>query len=264
MAVAFGLLFLVFCYFKKEQISILKKPPILGLTAGMLIAFNYFGFMKGIELTTASNAQIMIQLAPMGFVILSILALGERPNFRQSLGMLTALLGFAFFFWDQILVSVEQIGAFREGNYWIIGAAVSWSFFAYFQKLVLKTYRPQQFNLLIYGVSALCLLPTATLSELTPMQPVHWFLIAFLSLNTIIAYGAFSEALQRIPASHVSMIISVNPLVTLAIMAYLSYLQVSWIKAEPVHWRGYLGALLVVIGVITTVTSRKPLSIAKS
>ena len=220
--------------------------------------------MKGIELTSASNAQIMIQLAPMGFVLLSIFALKEKPTLVQIIGMLCALTGFAFFFWDQILVSLDRVAAFKACNVWIVTAALSLSVYALLQKILIRKYQPQQFNLLTYGLAALFLFPMANLSELFPLTWLKAGLLLFLSLNTVVAYGAFSEALKRIPSTHVSMIISLNPLLTLDIMTYLTQIQVEWIHGEPIHWRGFLGALLVVLGVITTVASRPALSPAKT
>ena len=141
-----------------------------------------------------------------------------------------------------------------------IAGAATWAGFALLQKTLLKKYAPQQFNLLIYAIAALCLLPTAHLAELSVASPWYLVLIVFLALNTVVAYGAFSEALLRAPASHVSMIIAVNPLLTLALMSYLAQMEVEWITPEPIGWRGLVGAFLVVVGVICTVASPPRLS----
>ncbi len=253
---AFALLLVAFTWKRRHWLEILRHPPWRGVLAGALIAFNYFGFMKGIELTTASNAQILIQLAPLSFAVISIILYREHPTLFQVIGMLIALTGFGFFYWDQMLVSWDRLESFQIGNLWILGAAASWAGFALLQKELTKTYKPQQFNLLIYAVAALLLLPTATFSEMQNVSFLPWVLVLFLAVNTVIAYGALSEALTRIPASHVSMIIAVNPLLTLAIMTYLTRMNVGWIHGEPVGWRGLVGALLVVVGVISTVTGR--------
>lgn len=262
MILAFAFLLPLFAWKRPQWLSILVRPPWKGLLAGVLIAGNYYGYMKGIELTTASNAQIMIQLAPMTFAALSIYLFHERPTFLQALGMLTAVAGFGFFYWDQILISWNDMSRFQEGNLWLLFAAATWAVFAVLQKVLLRNYSAQQFNLLIYGLSALLLAPTTTWSELSPAGFWDWMLISFLALNTVVAYGALSEALTRIPASHVSVVISCNPLLTLLIMAYLAWMNVQWIAAEPIYWRGYLGAVLVVTGVILTVSAPRRLSVA--
>jgi drug/metabolite transporter (DMT)-like permease len=260
MAIAFALLFAIFAWKRRDWLSILRHPPALGLLAGVLIAANYFGFMKGIELTNASNAQIMIQSAPLSFALISIFLYKEIPTRMQAFGLLLALTGFGFFYWDQILQAVDDLERFRLGNMWILMGAATWTAFALLQKKLMKTYKPQQFNILIYLVSAILIFPTADLPELARLDVLGWLLVLFLALNTVVAYGALSEALIRIPASHVSVIISVNPLLTLAIMAYLTQTDVQWIKTEPIHWRGYLGAVLVVIGVICTIAGPGRLS----
>lgn len=260
MLIAFAFLFVVFAVWKREWLAILWRPRWIALLAGVLIACNYYGFMKGIELTSASNAQVMIQVAPMTFALASMFLFREIPSLFQGVGLSIAVLGFAFFYWDQILVAVNDSERFQTGNLWLMFAAFTWVGFALIQKSLFKVYKPQQFNLLIYFVSALVLLPLNNFSELVDVGLWDFLLILFLSLNTVVAYGALSEALSLIPAPQVSVIISVNPLLTLLIMTYLTQIKVQWISAEPIHWRGALGAILVVIGVILTVAGPRRLS----
>ncbi len=264
MSIAVAILLAFAVVWRRKWFKIFMPPPWLAVLCGVLITCNYYGFMKAVELTTASNAQIMIQLAPLGFAAASIFLFREIPTRIQLVGMLTALTGFAFFFWDQILVSVDQIESFRSGNFWVLFAAVTWTGFALLQKALLKKYAPQQFNFLLYFVATVLLFPMADLSEWHDVSWLNIALVIFLGVNTVVAYGALSEALIRIPASHVSMIISLNPLLTIFIMTILTQMEVEWIKGEPIHWRGYLGALLVVTGVILTVTRPTRLSRSKT
>jgi drug/metabolite transporter (DMT)-like permease len=263
MVIAFGFLLFVFGVWRRDWLAILKRPRLSGVVAGALIACNYYGFMKGIELTSASNAQIMIQVAPMSLAVASIFLFNEVPSVLQAFGLMTALAGFGFFYWDQILVSVSDLERFQTGNLWLMFAAFTWTGFALIQKKLFKVYKPQQFNLLIYLVSAVLLAPLNEWGELPTIGWADFALIMFLSLNTVVAYGALSEALNRVPANQVSVIIAVNPLLTLLIMTYLAWIKVQWIAAEPIHWRGALGAVLVVIGVILTVATPRRLSPAR-
>lgn len=264
MSIAVAILGVFAIGWRRKWFKIFLPPPGLAVLCGVLITCNYYGFMKAVELTTASNAQIMIQLAPLGFAVASIFLFREIPTRIQLAGMFTALMGFAFFFWDQILVSWDKLETFKEGNYWVLFAAITWTGFALLQKALLKKYQPQQFNFLLYTVSAILLFPLANLSEVHDVSFWNLLLVIFLGVNTVVAYGALSEALVRIPASHVSMIISLNPLLTIFIMTILTQMEVEWIRGEPIFWRGYIGALLVVTGVILTVTRPTRLSQKKS
>lgn len=263
MVIATALVAGLFAIYRKSWLKILKRPPALTLLCGALLSVNYYGFMKGVEYTNASNAQILIQLAPLSFALLSIYIYREIPTKIQVLGMLIATLGFAFFYWDQILNSVDQIDRFQTGNLWLLAAAGTWALFALIQKRLIKSFAPQQINLVVYLVSAIILAPSANIAELNNVGWGMGLLLVFLGVNTVIGYGALGEALARIPASHVSIIIAVNPLLTIFIMTLLTRMEVEWIRGEPIHWRGFLGALLVVTGVILTVTKPVRLSIKK-
>lgn len=252
MAVAFLILLIFFSLQQRKSLQIFKAPPLLGVVAGLALSVNYWGYMKGIELTSASNAQVMIQIAPMSLVLIGIFYFKETPKPLQALGFLLACFGFSCFYWDQLQVSLNNRSDFLNGNLWILLAAMTWVVFASLQKVLISKWSPQQLNILIYALSTLALLPLANLAEVFSWSWPEWLLMIALGVNTLIAYGALGEALKRIPASHVSIVISANPLVTLAIMAYLTFLEVQWIGPEYVHWQGYLGALLVVTGVILT------------
>ena len=86
------------------------------------------------------------------------------------------------------------------------------------------------------------------LSELTAIQ---WSLLAFCGLNTLIAYGCFSEALAHIEASRVSAVIALTPLVTLVAVQSI---PMPGIVAESLQIITIIGAIFVVIGSIMTAT----------
>jgi len=264
MAVAAAIMIGFALIWRPKWLKIFKAPPWQMVLGAVLLAGNYYGYMKAVELTTASNAQILIQFSPLTFAVASIFLYKEIPTRDQVMGMLLALCGFGFFWWDQLLNAVDNLANYHTGNLWIALAVVTWVIFALLQKSLLKNYAAQQLNMLTYLVAAVVLLPTSTMHELPNTTWPSFWLMAFLSINTIIAYGALSEAIARIPAAHVSMIIACNPLVTLFLMTTLAQMEVEWIKPEPIHWRGYLGALLVVAGVILTVGRSGRLSRRKS
>jgi drug/metabolite transporter (DMT)-like permease len=230
------------------------------VVAGLGLALNYFAYMRGIELTSASNAQIMIQLGPLLLLLFGVFYFGERPTKAQTIGLAIASLGFLLFFWEQVLISLSDVNRFLAGDLWLLIAAVAWALFAVLQKGLKQSWSPQQFNMVIYLICTLALWPTAHISELTSWDLPVWLLMIGCGINTLVAYGAFAEALRRAPASHVSLIISANPLLTIFLLAWLSGIGVTWVTPEPIHWRGLLGAGCVVCGVCLTVWRRRPLS----
>jgi drug/metabolite transporter (DMT)-like permease len=83
----------------------------------------------------------------------------------------------------------------------------------------------------------------------------------FLGLNTILAYGAIAEAFRFIPANKIGIILTINPIITIVTMGFLTSIGVSWIEPERISFYGFLGAALILIGVISAIiVQRKPSS----
>ena len=248
--------------------NIFKRTPLMAIGAGAFLAANYFTYMRGLELTSASNAQIMIQLGPISFLLIGVFIFEEVLQFTQWLGVVIALVGFALFNWDQVLVTVAQAqnalnshasSTYLIGNAWLIVGAITWAIFAAFQKRLMQKHhwRPQDLNLIIYTLSTVLLAPMANFSELLVLNAHQMFILFLLGLNTLLAYGAFAEANKLAPASYVSLIISCNPLLTIAILKILEQMGSSVVTPEPILWRGYVGAALVVAGVSVAVSFKK-------
>lgn len=244
----------LFLYFrKKSHFTALKNIPKSLFIAGILLAINFVGFIKGVELTTASNSQIMIQMGPLLLALLGFFYFKESPKALQIVGFLLASLGFALFYWDQILISMNYRSQYLNGNLWILGAAISWAFFAAIQKKHSHKWTPPQMNTVIFIAASVSLVPFVKWNHYVSLSFFQWGLFLILAFISIFSYSTLGEALQRIPASHVSLIISVNPLLTLFLIQVLSKWNLLFIPYESVMWRGYLGSFFVVVGVIFTV-----------
>ena len=250
-AVAFPLLCLLVGARRPSRLAILARPPVLGVLSAVGLTANYVTYLMGVDMTSPSNAQVLIQLAPLLLAGTGVLWFGERLTRRQMGWGLVALAGMVLFYRDQLGQLVGE-GASRhlEGNLWIVVGAVSWTAYAALQKLVVaRGASPQDLNLVLYLLPCLVLWPWVEWDALAALSPAWWGLMAFLGLNTLLAYGALGEALKRLPAHEVSLIIICNPLITLVTMAVLTALEVSWIAPDRVGLTGYLAGGVVVLGV---------------
>ena len=256
MVVAFVSLGTYFAIYKREQFSIFKTLPIAAVIAGLCLSANYFGFMKGIELSSATNTQIMIQMGPLSLLLIGIFFFKETPTKFQAMGFVSAILGFSLFYWDQLQLTLSAGTSLLAGNLWIAMAAFTWAAFATINKVLSKKWDPQQVNFVIYLVSSLALFPLADLNALPGWEFLPWLLLIVFGLNTVLAYGALGYALKHAPASQVSVIISANPLLTLVILAIMSRFSETIAATEKIEPLGYVGAGLVVVGVILASTKR--------
>lgn len=233
-----------------KRLAIICRPPKLLLVSALGLTFNYLGYLAGLHHTTPSNAQILIQTAPLMLAMVGIFVFKERLVRAQWLGVALAVVGFVLFAMDQRSGGVVSAENFLKGNLLIFAGAVTWVVYAATAKYLGGIgHNPQDLNLVIYGLPALTLWGFADFGVLAAMDWKLWLLMAFLGANTLIAYGALGEAFKRLPAYQVSLIITLNPLITLATMAALKPFSPSWLPADEVGVLGYGAALLVVGGV---------------
>jgi drug/metabolite transporter (DMT)-like permease len=137
----------------------------------------------------------------------------------------------------------------------VLGGGLSWTIFATFQKILIRKIRPNQLNLFIYGFCSLALLPLVKFSRLQGMPGTNWYILMYLGLNTVLAYGSLALAIKFTEATRVSVIITLNPIITFVTMAILSRMEVTWIEPEAFSVLSILGALTVLGGAILVISA---------
>ncbi|HEY9644754.1 MAG TPA: DMT family transporter [Chroococcidiopsis sp.] len=216
--------------------------------ATLFLALNYFFFTQGLLQTSPTNSQVIIQLAPVFLGIGAIAIFRERYTTIQWIGLGILTSGMSLFFDDQWQAMVAAPNQYLMGSGAIAIAALVWAVYALAQKQLLQQLPSTVIMWFVYGGSALLFSPMASPSHLLSLTPLQWAMLLFSGLNTVLAYGAFAEALDHWEASRVSAVLSLTPVVTLISVAIASSLFPRFVTAEIIsHW-GILGALLVVIG----------------
>jgi len=246
---AFIVLYLILSIKGSRPSRFLQNPPLLGILAGASLAVNYFAMTEGVNLSSPSNAAILIQLAPVILVIVGVTFFKERVNWQQSLGFLIAGLGFSMFFLDQ-LENVKDMEPYSSATVYIVFAAVVWVLYISCQKILSRTYSAQMLNLLVYGVAALVLVSKVRWPEFSGIGWKGWMLLVVLGVNTLLAYGALAEAVKYIPLTVISPVITLNPLITLSAMLILPQLSGGLLVSETIGTGGYIGAVIAVTGVV--------------
>ena len=233
------------------------------MIAAIALAINYFGFTKGVELTSPTTAQVVIQFGPISLGIVGILFFKEKITKRQASGFLIAFLGLALFYYHQINnLIASDIEVFNTGFLWVVIAAIAWLTYASLQKILVKTYDAQMLNLIIFGLPSILYLPFVEFKDLQDVSVSSWALLVFLGANTIIAYGSLAMAFKYADVNKVSVIITLNPILTFIIMAILFQLKINWVETEQMGFETWAGALLVIIGALIAVYAKnKPKSI---
>jgi len=183
-----------------------------------------------------------------------LMALGGIFIFRepyrlgQWCGLLTIAVGLLLFFRDQLRGGGEVPREYLLGSGFVIVAALVWAIYALLQKQLLQHLGSPAILLFIYVAASVVLLPLSHPAALLALDGKHWLTLAYCAINTLIAYGAFAEALEHWEASRVSTVFATTPLLTLGFIALVHGLSPGLIRSEHITALGYVGALLVVIG----------------
>ena len=228
----------------------LLSPPLLPLTllavSGLLA--NYIFYLLGLAGTTAEAAQIMIQLAPLLLLIGSVWLFKEPFSPLQWLGVIAVSTGLLLFFHHRLRTLASVDDSYLLGLLLLVLAAITWAAYGLAQKQILKQVSANDLLLLIYLAGTLCFLPASSPQQIFLLDGVGLGMLAFASLNTIIAYGCFGLAMTRWEASRVSATITLAPLFTLLFVYLANALYPGYIQTEPLDWLNWLGAILVVAG----------------
>ncbi|PKQ65203.1 hypothetical protein BZG02_04385 [Labilibaculum filiforme] len=250
---AFSILFIYYALSDKKQLKIIKKPPLILVIAALALGVNYLGFMQGINYTSPSNAQITMQTAPILLALVGIFFFKEKVNGKQLLGFGIAGLGLFLFYRNQLQAFIEDADAFNTGFFWIELGAIMWVLYASLQKQLVQKHPAQLLNMVLYGIPAILYTPFVDFSAFAGLDFSSWMIVIFLGLNTLIAYGCLALAFKYTEAYKVSLIVTVNPIITLITMAILASMNVQWIKTDSLSIYSMLGAALVIGGAITAV-----------
>ncbi|RMM47147.1 hypothetical protein ALQ78_02096 [Pseudomonas syringae pv. aptata] len=224
-----------------------KGRVLVGLAVFGLVG-NYVLYLIGLRLLSPGTTQLLVQVGPIFLLISSIFLFKERFSLGQGIGLAVLLVGFGFFFNQRLVELFTSLGDYTLGVLVVLLASTIWTFYGLSQKQLLTVWNSLQVMMVIYLFCALLLTPWAHPAEALLLGPLQGWLLLACCLNTLVAYGAFAEALAHWEASRVSATLALTPLVTLTAVAVAAWLWPDYVQAEELNMLGYGGALLVVAG----------------
>jgi len=229
--------------FKMRGIAItLTILTILGLGG------NYVTYALGVKYMSPGMAVVMIQISPMLLVLGGLVVFRERFAPVQWMGSGVLLGGLILFFHHRIGEIFSGINHISLGVIIIIISAVVWAVYAMAQKQLLRFFPSEIVMARIYIGGMILFFPLAQPERILDLDPVRIGLLAFSAINTVIAYGCFSEAIEHLEVSRVGLIVAITPLVTLGAAAVAALLFPEYLSPENLDYLSISGACLVVVG----------------
>ena len=232
----------------KLRVLISKKAGSLMIIAVLGLLSNYIMYLSGLNYLTAETGQVVIQLAPFLMMLGGVVLFKEQLLLWQKIGAVSLVAGLLLFFNERLVQLQQYAGSETLGVLLVIAAAVTWAAYALAQKQLLMHYSSKQIMYLLYVAGTVAFIPVSDFSPLQTMTALHWGLLIFCCLNTVVAYGAFAEALHHWEASKVSAVLAVTPLFTILFAQLLAWLVPDFINAQALNIWSWIGAALVVSG----------------
>lgn len=209
---------------------------------------NYVLYLIGLKLLSPGTAQLVVQMGPVLLLVTSVFVFKERFTLGQGIGLFVLLCGFGLFFNQRLEELLTSLGTYTTGVLTILLATSIWVFYALSQKQLLTVWHSQQVMMVIYLSCAVLLTPWVHPLQVLQLTGVQGWLLLACCLNTLVAYGAFAEALAHWEASRVSATLALTPLVTFVAVALAALAWPEYVHAEDINALGYVGAVTVVAG----------------
>lgn len=225
-----------------RRIWLLLALATAGLTG------NYVLYLVALSHTTPSVAQIVIQLAPVFLLLGGLIVFRERFSARQWAGFALLMLGLALFFNRRLPEVLNLSTDTGLGVALLFLAAIVWAAYGLAQKQLTKHLRPQQILWLVYLGAVLVLFPAASLGKVRDLDALQLWMLVFCCVNTLIAYGAFAEALKHWEVSRIGAVLALAPLFTLTCVWCVERFVPGLLDPEGLNALNTFGALLVVGG----------------
>lgn len=225
-----------------------RSQWLLLAAATAFLGANYWGYIAALDRSTAIDAQVLIQLAPLLLALGGVFVFGEYFT-RLQWGAFGVLIGgLGLFFAGQLGALVTGLSRYLGAVALMVFAALTWAIYGLAQKQLLHGLRSQSVMLVIYLGCAVIFSPLSAPGALPGLDGVGWGLLLYAAANTLVAYGTFSESLQHWEASRVSAVLALTPLATLCFGRLADSLWPGLEATGPLAWSSLLGAGLVVTG----------------
>ena len=222
-----------------------RLRPLL-LVAVLGITLNYTLFVVGLHLSSPETSQVVGQTASLFLLVGGLAVYRERFSRLQWVGAALLVGGLALFFNRRLPSLFEGGSRLGLGVLLVLAGSLSWAFYSLAQKRLLREWSSAQVLWLLFVGGALLLTPLVHPGNLRHLDTAQRWALAFCCLNTVVAYGAYAEAMHLWQVARVGATVAVSPLFT----SGATLLAAGWLLPDVVPEIPNLLTLIGVAGVV--------------
>ena len=244
-----GLLFVLHAVVRGRLGIARQDLPAVGGFALLGVTIFYWSYFRAVQLGGAALAAILLYTAPAWVALAAALWLGERLTMRKSLAVVLTLAGIALVALGSGSSDVgsANLSATRATALaWGLLSGLAYAAYYLFGKRYFARYEASTLFAYALPLGAALLLPAVTFA---PKSGGDWLVLLFLGVvPTYGAYLLYSIGLARVEATRAATVATLEP-VAAAALAYAVW-------GEALRGLGYVGAALVLAGVLVVATER--------
>lgn len=199
----------------------------------------------GARTTPASNIGLLYSVSPVMIALVSTFVLKERMGWVQGSGVALAFAGVLHVIFKGQWGNAANV-EFTVGDWWILGAVVSWTVYSLLLKAWPSAFGPMA-RLTLIVIGGIPVLMPFTLIEAVWFMPtqVTWGTFGYMLAAGVFpgfgAYLAYSFMQRELGAARVGVVLYLGPLYA-AISGYL-------VLGEPIRQFHWAGAALILPGI---------------
>jgi len=212
------------------------------------LAGNFVIYVIALGHASPTINQVVTQISPVLLMLGGIVVFHERFSWIRWVGFALLLVGLPLFFNRRLPELMNLHSGLGLGVALLVISSFVWAIYGLAQKWMLRRLQSQQILLLLYIASTLVLWPAAHPASFLKIDSLQFWMLVFCCANTVIAYGAFAEALKHWEASRVGATLTLTPLFTMIAMWVLEHATPGLVKPEQLNALSVIGALIVVGG----------------
>ena len=221
---------------KKRDLWILAASGLLGITL-------YFAAENiGVQLTTASNASLIVASYPSITALFEFFIYRIKPTAQKIAGIVLAFCGIGVLTISQDHTSTPQA---LYGNLFLLGAGIVWTFYNFITRSIAEKYSPLTLSCYQMTFGTIFFIPLVFLESGT-IQPIT--LSGVLSLVylacgcSVAAFLLYNFGLRKLSAATSISLMNLVPVFGLIFSTL--FLQ------ETISLRQILGGIIVILGVV--------------
>lgn len=227
---------------------------------GLLVSLGLVGFTMslglqfwGTKLSTAHNGGLITSASPAFIVLFAVWLLKERLAWQELVSLGLATVGV-------LAVIGPESGGGHGANLWLgnlclVGAAITWALYTVMGKLASQHYSALTVTTYATFSGLVFSAPIAYFTEwrlwsLSGTPALAWWGVAYVGvMSTAVAFYLWNKGFSMMNASPASLFFFAQPLVAAVLGALL--------LGETLHWYFFVGAALILAGLIWSALARK-------